>query len=144
MKKNTEAPSKTKASTTWPRADLFIVLEGSFMMLGALRLVLGAGPLHRPPARMLVARYCARIQQRCVTIAESVVGFSVVPESAGVVFRRAVEAEAVGVAEFLPNPPAIIGPKLVEIAVAVAVENDLRRALDMGPTAHIILIRRRA
>jgi hypothetical protein len=86
---------------------------------------------------MLVARNRARIKEFSPAIAKRVVGFSIVAESAGIVFRRTVEAHAVGVALFLPDPPAIVRPKFVEVAIAIAEEDDLRRIPDLRPAANI-------
>ena len=86
----------------------------------------------RPPATVLVAGDLARIEQNGVPVGQSVVRFSVMPESPRVLLGRTVEAQSVGSAQFLPDPPMIIGPNFVEIAVAVPEQKHLAWPLNRG------------
>src|ERR1035438_1151882 len=74
-----------------------------------------------------------------MTVSEGIVGPPGMAQGAGVALGSAVEAGAVSVAQFLPDPPVIIGPDVIEIAITVAEEDDLRWLFDVGRPADIVL-----
>ena len=92
-----------------------------------------------PPARGLVARDFRGIKRGGVTVAKGVVGSSAMTKCAGVFLLGAVEPHAVGAAQFLPNPPVILGPDFIKIAMPITKEDGLGGAFNFGPAALVVL-----
>ena len=91
--------------------------------------------LDRPPTALLVAWNSTGVIQLRVSIPKRIVGLAVMPRCSRVFLRRPVEAAAVGIAQLFPNPPMIVGPELIEIAMPIAKEDHLHRFLQTVPTA---------
>ena len=61
------------------------------------------------------------------------------PHRPGVVLDEAVVAGGVGIAQFLPDPPLVVGPA-ANVAVAVAQQDHLGGRLDHAPVAEVVLV----
>ena len=87
--------------------------------------------LGRPGAFLGVARDTGCVQQAGVSIRQRVIGLSIVSHGAFVALGDAVETRAVGIAHFLPNPPAVLRPDAEDIAVAIAKKNQLGQNISL-------------
>ena len=61
------------------------------------------------------------------------------PHRAGVVLDEPIVSGGVGVAQFLPDPPLVVGPA-ADVAVPVAEQDQLRGRRDHAPVAEIVLV----
>src|ERR1041384_3842647 len=94
----------------------------------------------RPPAFVAIAWNACGVEQSRAAVGERVIGFPIVADCAFVTLGHSVVTRAVRVADFFPNPPAIIRPDPEDIAVAIAEEDQLDGRFDFGPATHVIFV----
>src|SRR4030095_14934288 len=97
-----------------------------------------------PPTDICVTRDAARIQQGRRAVGTGIIRATVVSHSTLVALDETVEARTVGNADFLPDPPPILRPDAVDIAVPVSKKEQQRWRFDHARTAHVVFVSGRA
>src|SRR5262245_49450266 len=130
--KNAAAPSITTASPSLRKFDVFKCVPAEWKLV---RFRFG-----RPPALVFITRNARCIEQARAAIGKCVIGLAMLAHRALVALSHAIVTGAVGIADFLPNPPAIVRPDSEDITVAVPKKDHLHRRFDSRPAADVVLV----